>query len=101
VGAKDEEGKDTGDGIIDGTNFAYDASIGKYYTDSAARNNLNPIIPPEYIKIMNNKQGYDFTSKIKEYMETTTFFDNTLFIIIEPGANFDDVKEEDSPINPY
>ena len=72
-----------------------------YYTDVEARNNLNPIVPPEYIKIMNNKQGYDFTSKIKEYMKTTTFFDNTNIIIIEPGADLDRIEDEDSPFTPY
>ena len=91
------------DGKVDGTDIDYDKTVSKGgVEDKSSYQNLNKIVPPEYIKIVNNKQGYDFISKLKEYKSKgATFFDNTTIIVIEPGADLDHVKDEDAPITPY
>ena len=77
-----------GDKLVDGTNIAYDSTESKNgVEDTSSYKNLNPIVPPDYIKILNNKQGYDFTSKIKYYMTKTSFFDETKIIVGSTDAS--------------
>lgn len=77
-----------GDGFVDGTKIAYDGSASESgVTDSSTKQNRNKIDPPDYLKILNNKQGYDFVSKIKYYMTKTTFFDDMEIIIGTTDAN--------------
>ena len=101
------EDKD-GDGLVDGTNVAYDAATeeanrnGVQITDSTL--NVNPIVPPEYIRIYNNTgYTYNFPST-----SVTSFFANTEIIITSEPAPLPPTpptiivdREEESPIVNY
>ncbi len=53
-----------GDGLVDGTDqpfVAGDATRG--FTHPTSKKNLNPVIPPEYIKILGNTEGYNIVVK--------------------------------------
>ena len=72
-----------GDGLVDGTNIPFSGEISKGgIVDESSHKNLNPIVPPEYIKITNNKNNYayifDDTSEIPG--ADGGFFGKTKFI---------------------
>lgn len=90
------------DGYVDGTNIKYDGTANnKGVTDTSSYVNRNKIVPPEYFIIINNRQGYDFTSRFDYYKQNTTFFNNTKIITVAPNEAPDHIKNEDSPITPY
>ena len=59
--------------------------------------NDNPITPPEYIRFLNNEEGYDFTSTFDVFMARSTFFNNTRIVV---GTKKDGVITEINVINP-
>jgi hypothetical protein len=80
------------------------------YTDEYV--NLNPIVPPESILILNNFMQYDFKSAFKSYMSLTSFFNNTLIYEEITDANGNVIKKRyindpfndpfnDTPILPF
>ncbi len=63
---KDEDG----DGYIDGIK---DAPYTEDIANSLKYKNINPIKPPEYVKVLGNDGGYDFTGILEEFKNGTTF----------------------------
>ena len=101
-----------GDGYVDGTNISYDGTADKSgVTDESSKKNLNPVVPPEKILILNNSEGYDFGTRILEYMKLTTFFDNTTILAGITGEdgkiiptvyyNSKTISNNDSPLVPF
>ena len=75
---------DDGDGLVDGTEIAFngEARWGGV-EDESSNKNLNPIVPPEYIKITNNKNNYVYLVNDMSSFEGITdggFFGKTEFI---------------------
>ena len=70
-----------GDGLVDGTKIPYDDVVSSSgVTDPGCMDNRNPIIPPSYIKILNNKGGYEYVVQETSEYEDGGFFGNTEFI---------------------
>ena len=70
--------------------------------------NLNPVVPPESILILNNFMQYDFESAFKSYMRYTSFFDNTYIYEEITDANGNVIKKkyinnplDDTPMLPF
>ena len=90
-----------GDGFVDGTKIPFDDVVSRAgILDDSSFENLNPIIPPKYVKIINNKYGYKFvvydTSSYKD-MDDGGFFGKTEFISDNErriGSNYSDVETE-------
>lgn len=73
-----------GDGFVDGTNIPYDGVVDrKGVVDEGSNRNLNAIIPPDSLKLINNEGGYKIvvldTSKYEGL--NGGFFGNTSFEI--------------------
>ena len=70
-----------GDGLVDGTNIPYDDVIDiRGVTDSSNMKNINPIIPPAYIRILGNKDvGYNYIVHDTSEYDDGGFFGTTRF----------------------
>ncbi len=90
-----------GDGLVDGTDIAYDSVISASgIRVNSSRLNLNPISPPKYIYIINNdgvngEGGYEFIFPDPSY---TSFFANTDTSIREDGFI---IGRDDTPPVPW
>ena len=70
-----------GDGFVDGTKIPYDDEVSvRGVTDPDCMDNHNPVIPPSYIKILNNNGGYEYVVQETSEYENGGFFGNTEFI---------------------
>lgn len=70
-----------GDGFVDGTKIPYDDVVSnRGVTDPDCMDNHNPIIPPSYVKIVGNNEGYTFVVQDTSEYEDGGFFGNTEFI---------------------
>ena len=73
-----------GDGFVDGTKIPFDDVVSRGgILDESTFKNLNPIVPPEYVKVINNKRGYKFVvydTSSYEGMVDGGFFGKTRFI---------------------
>ena len=73
-----------GDGLVDGTNIPYDDVVNRFgVIDESSRKNLNPIRPPKYARIVNNKNNYVYRvndMSVFDGIEDGGFFANTEFI---------------------
>ena len=72
-----------GDGLVDGTNIPFDDVVDKKgIVDTESRTNVNPITAPEYVKIINNKCGYNYVVADMSDVEGAEggFFAKTKFI---------------------
>ena len=70
-----------GDGLVDGTKIPYDDVVSnRGVTDPDCMDNHNPVIPPSYVKIVNNACGYDYIVQDTSEYEGGGFFGNTEFI---------------------
>ena len=73
-----------GDGFVDGTNIPYDDVVDRRgICDESSNKNLNPIIPPKYMEVKNNKCGYVYIVNDMSAFEGITdggFFGKTEFI---------------------
>ena len=58
--------------------------------------NDNPIKPPEFIRILNNTEGYDYFSSISGYMNKSTFFNLTR---ISEGTKINGIITETKVLN--
>lgn len=77
-----EDRDEDNDGFVDGTNIAYDGTVSTSGVQDKSQNaNLNPIKPPEFIRILNNTQNYDYRTKLISYMTGTSFFNGTEIFI--------------------
>ena len=69
-----------GDGLVDGTNIPYDDVVSnRGVTDPTSYKNLNPIIPPKYVKVLGNAEGYNFVVQDTSKYEGGGFFGKTEF----------------------
>ena len=91
-----------GDGFVDGTKIPYDDVIDrKGITDESSYKNLNPILPPKYMKVTNNKNGYVYLVNDMSSFDGITdggFFGKTEFItdsVTYIGTSHFDEKTED------
>lgn len=91
---------DDGDGLIDGTNIPFENIIRGGVADESSDKNLNPTVPPKYIKILNNKGKYVFLVNDMSSFDGVTdggFFGKTKFISDNEtcvGTNYSDVETE-------
>ncbi len=73
-----------GDGLVDGTNIPYDDFVDtRGVVDESSYKNLNPIRPPKYMKVFNNKHNYVYTvNDMSKYDGVTDggFFGKTEFV---------------------
>ena len=73
-----------GDGLVDGTNIPYDDVVNRFgIVDESSRKNLNPIRPPKYARVLNNKNNYVYLVNDMSSFEGITdggFFKDTEFI---------------------
>lgn len=73
-----------GDGLVDGTNIPYDDVVDKGgVVDESSHKNLNPIRPPKYMKVFNNKHNYVYIVNDMSAFEGVVdggFFGKTEFI---------------------
>ena len=73
-----------GDGFVDGTKIPYDDVVTRSgIEDPDCHKNLNPITPPEYVKIVNNKKNYVYLVNDMSSCKGITddgFFGKTKFI---------------------
>ena len=71
-----------GDGLVDGTNIPYDDEIDRRgIVDPDCFDNHNPIMPPEYIKVLGNEgAGYKFVIHDTSEYEGGGFFGKTEFV---------------------
>ena len=73
-----------GDGFVDGTKIPYDDVVNRYgIIDESSRQNLNPIRPPKYARVVNNKNNYVYTVNDMSSLpgvDDGGFFANTEFI---------------------
>lgn len=89
------------DGYVDGTNIAYDNVVSKSgVADTSSYKNLNKVTPPSNITIKTTN-GYDYETKLKEYLTRTTLFDKTDIVIGDTTINSAIDKNKDTPIIPY
>ena len=85
-----------GDGFVDGTKIPYDDDVSsRGVTDPDCMDNHNPILPPSYSKIINNKGGYEYVVQETSEYEDGGFFGNTEFIY-EGGSVKGTAKEADN-----
>ena len=90
-----------GDGFVDGTKIPYDNVVDRRgILDETSYENLNPITPPAYIKVLNNKYGYKYvvfdTSDYKD-IDDGGFFGKTEFVSDNErriGTNYSDENTE-------
>ena len=71
-----------GDGLVDGTKIPYDDVVDKRgVTDPDNFTNANPIVPPEYIKIVNSTDAGSCKVLVANtsVFESGGFFKNTTF----------------------
>ena len=75
---------DDGDGLVDGTEIPFNGVVNpRGVIDEGSYKNLNPIVPPKYIKITNNKNNYVYLVNDMSSFEGITdggFFGKTEFI---------------------
>ena len=75
---------DDGDGFVDGTKIPFDGEIKRGgVIDESSFKNLNPIVPPSYVKITNNKNKYVYLINDMSSFDGVTdggFFGKTNFI---------------------
>ena len=70
-----------GDGLVDGTNIPYDDVVSnRGVKDPDSLKNVNPIIPPKYIKMLGNTEGYKLAVQGTSEYEDGGFFGKTEFI---------------------
>lgn len=90
-----------GDGFVDGTKIPYDDFVDRRgILDESSNQNLNKIVPPEFIKVVNNKDNYKFVVydfSTYDGMKDGGFFGKTKFISDNEtyeGTAYTDVKTE-------
>ena len=70
-----------GDGLVDGTNIPYDDVVSnRGVKDPTSLKNVNPIMPPKYIKVIGNTEGYKLAVQDTSEYEGGGFFGKTEFI---------------------
>ena len=88
-----------GDGLIDGTNIPYTGELWGGVTDESSYENLNRVVPPKYIKVLNNKYKYKYcildASSYKD-MDDGGFFGETEFITDDESFLGKNPKNNDS-----
>ena len=90
-----------GDGFVDGTKIPFDDVVDRRgILDESSNENLNKVIPPEYIRVINNKDNYKFVVYDYSSFEGVSdggFFGKTKFISDNEsrvGTNYSDVETE-------
>ena len=85
-----------GDGLVDGTNIPYDDVVSnRGVKDPDSLKNVNPIIPPKYIKMLGNTEGYKLAVQDTSEYEGGGFFGKTEFIT-ENGVTVGTADHSDS-----
>ena len=71
-----------GDGLVDGTDIPFDDFVSpRGVPHPTSKKNMNPVIPPEYVKVIGNKEvGYDFIIHDTSVYDDGGFFGTTEFI---------------------
>ena len=91
-----------GDELVDGTNIKFDGSTDRNgVQDTSSNVNVNPIVPPEYIRIYNNT---DYTYNFPD-TSVTSFFANTEIVDTSEAAPLPPPiivdREDDAPTVGY
>ncbi len=70
-----------GDGLVDGTDIPFVEGDGRRgVLHPTSKKNLNPVIPPQYIKVIRNSESYKLIVKDTSDYEGGGFFGNTQFV---------------------